>query len=112
LYDLLAKVSGHAGPGKQIGVVGTYALGMDGDIPIERWRVYELDLETVDIGHNVTGGSACMRSTAAAVGLLAACEDYLYAFFVEPVRPPGWESDIDAKQEAADRLEDIWKGGK
>lgn len=96
-----------------IGVVGKFTNCQNLDAPDKPtfglWRVSEVGFGWKGgPGPGTAGGSHVMLQSNT-VGMLKACEDYLEEFHTPAYRPEGWESDIDLKAEAEERLRDLWK---
>lgn len=66
-------------------------------------RVSEVGLVWRGEGASCSGASY-MRCDVEASAVILRAEDYLLNYYEQPYRPPGWESDIDEKADAAWRL--------
>ncbi len=56
-----------------------------------------------------TGRARRWRSEPAAGNIILAAEDFLLTWFIKPVRPKGWDSDIDEHGDAIWKLENVLK---
>lgn len=99
---------------RDIAIVGKFTncqnLDDPGAKPFGLWRVSEVGFGWKGgPGPATCGGSSTMRSEPAAVGMLAACEEYLEEFHTPPYRPDRWYTDIDEKADAEWRLRWLWR---
>lgn len=82
-------------PDQQVSVYGSCATDYN------LYRLIELSV------HTPTGGYSFQRSNPDALGLLAACEDFLESFYIEPTRPQGWNEDLDIHADAVHSLDTV-----
>lgn len=85
------------------GVVGTF---VSCNKPVTMFSVFEVSF------CYGAGNSSFQRSIPESLGFLAACEGVLNAWHIKPVRPKGWETDLDERADAIFCLQTIWKGNK
>ena len=111
LIGMLREVSG-CNPERQVSVHGSYvrARPVGGGKPFDVWAIAEIDFwEPASDGSGHAGAGESLPACApGCLEVVAACEQYLHAFFVKPFRPQGWEEDIDEKADAEWLLREVW----